>query len=463
MSPFDQRHLVATAVLLAVLVIAAAATVSVERVGERAAVEPDVDHTTDTTDTTDTTAATAIPGPTAPGPPDSPAGPDLARTDRRAGLDVVAPSAIDAGRRVTVEVHGPVPGEEVRLVVVGSLGTSTFSAVAPDDAALAFSLAPALTRAAGEMLLVARTDAAVAATTVAIRPGPVADPVEAMVGPRSIVAAGGEPTMVVAIPTDALGNATGDATPVDLVVRRPGGEVARDRLVVEALVAWELVVAGTTAGRTELRVGAAGATGPVAAIAEVAGRPEPFAVTARGRIPAADGHRLVDLRTSVLADGFGNVVPDGTLVVLDGTGPGGRTRAQATTLGGVARFTIRAPSTPGAVELVAYCQGTRSAEPLVVEFDALTAGFPLDASRRGDTVTVSVGPVRDDIGAYVADGTEVAITLVPSAGDAVERSVALEGGAATVGVTLDLPSGTAAGPVTVIAEVLGLRSEQVLP
>ncbi len=145
----------------------------------------------------------------------------------------------------------------------------------------------------------------------------------------------------------------------------------------------------------------------------------------------ADGRQLIDVSTSVITDRFGNRLPDGHLVQLRTDGPDGLGIATSTTIDGVARFRLLAPSRPGVVSIAATV-GQVTSEPIDLDFGAAVSVIPADVERNADgSGVVSVGPVLDELGAVVADGTPV-IVAISGSDEAIE--VPLRNGRVTVEV-----------------------------
>ena len=162
---------------------------------------------------------------------------------------------------------------------------------------------------------------------------------------------------------------------------------------------------------------------------------------------SADGRALLEISTSVIADRFGNRLPDGHLVQLQSDGPKGVGVATASTIDGIARFRLLAPSRPGTVSIAVAVDGI-TGETAELTFTAAVSSIPIDIVRDDSTgAVVQVGPVLDELGAVVTDGTPVTATI----GDLVDPiEVPLLNGVAEIDVgTLDLDT-------EIVIEVLGV-------
>jgi hypothetical protein len=357
---------------------------------------------------------------------------------------------VRAAEAVAVRVRGVPVGAPVSLITVGSVGAVAASGVAGADGA-GFTVSANTTRWAGAVTLIARSGDAVVTETMQIMPGPVTGPALALVGPQSIVADGADTAMVVSVPTDEYGNAAVDGTVVDFARRHPTGAERQTQARTSGLVAHVLLRAGTTAGTGEVRAGVGAVSGPTTSLNEAAAPPVPFVLGVVGRVPAASGQSLLTVRTSLLRDRFGNVQPDGTEVHLGWTGPSGYSQAAGYTVGGVAQFAVEAPDTGGRTVFRAVCRGTAAVRPLIVQFRAVRPVIALTANRAARTVSVVVGPVTGSLGALVADGTPVTVSVVDRKGRRVQGSGQLVDGA----LRLVLPGSGLSGTLQVRATVLG--------
>lgn len=380
-----------------------------------------------------------------------------AGTPATLGTVVVAvPSEVAAGEPFDAEVLiGSVgaPGVErtARLHIVSPWGTDVRSVGSFDDHILV-RVPGELTRWAGRLDLIAEVDGALGAAAVTIVPGPAVDGAVPLAGPRNVIADGEDTTMVVAMVRDRFGNAVAEGTGIDVVARRPDGSIEALPASVEHLLASVRLVAGTSSGRTTLRVAAPGAaTGPEVEVLEVAGPPVPFGLVAAERNAPADGRTLVEVSTDQLRDRFGNLVVDGTLVVFRTDGPNGVGSANALTIDGRASVRIEAPDRPGLVEVRAHV-GSVESSPVSVSFEPDVTSLGVSAERVDAGVRVEIGPVTTSLGGFVPDGTEVRVL-----GSAhLLGSAPIQRGRATIEVI-------AAPGEELLIDVLGARRTVVVP
>lgn len=326
-------------------------------------------------------------------------------------LRILAPASIEAGRGFEVEVFGLIDNPRVdalELTVDNGYALRRFTTETADGRAVV-RVPPADSPESGVVRLLALQGLRAAVAEIEILPGPAVDPHDLYLGPRTVLADGIDFTMIVAVPEDEFGNPVATGTDVTFVVTRPDLTVEVEELVTEHLLSYDRITARTVTGKTRVSVDVGDATGREMTFLEVAGLPAPFAVNVVDPTIPADGVSIVRVRTDQLVDEFGNVLPDGTDVILDASGATGRRRIKGETIKGVAEFSVEAPSTPGQVELVATASG-RTGETLIVDFPNALSELPIFTRPHLDGIELVIGPVITTRGAYVAEGTIATIT-----------------------------------------------------
>ena len=161
----------------------------------------------------------------------------------------------------------------------------------------------------------------------------------------------------------------------------------------------------------------------------------------------------------MLADGNGNVEPDGTQVTFDWRGPEGPRPDPGGDHSRCCSMSIPGPDVPAVLTITGSCRGSVSTAPLTVEFASVVGIVPVTAVGGADSMDVSVGPVLRTGGAYVPDGTVADVTVTDPAGDRLTASGPLVDGM----LQLPVSGRTEPGPVTVVAQVLGTFGNVVVP
>lgn len=356
-------------------------------------------------------------------------------------LSISAPQTAPVGQSVAVEV-GPLAGADgtaATLVAVGSYGTQAYQASFSSGIAR-FELSAEQTRRSGLLTLFAQAGAARGTATVTMLPGSAVEPLTPLVGARSIMADGRDTSMLVVVPFDEFGNPVADNTTVTVRVRRPDNRINEQRIRISHLLSWTRIRSGTQAGRTTISVTTQDVYGPEATLLEVAAFPVSSTVEAEPRSVPANGRELITLRTGVLADQYGNVLPDGTLVTFVADAPGGeRSVVPAYTINGVAEAPLQAPTEPGILTVRAAVYDVESA-PLQVAFTPGPAvgTFPLTArtDATSGAVTLEAGPILGPLQQYIPDGTPVLFTVMDDAGQQQWLQAIAESGRASVELRL---------------------------
>jgi hypothetical protein len=323
-------------------------------------------------------------------------------------------------RAEDVKANGP-----VRLDIQSSLQVSRIVGTLRGGSE-SFLIPPTLLDVGSEVSFSASTEAERGSAHFAVPAGEPSSGVMPIVGPRHMIADGQHGTTVSVLSVDRANNALSENTPVTLFVRRPDGTETTIPGSVKGLLAGIHVPSGTRAGFTSIRVAIGKSTGPVIQVREVAGPPVPFALENEAVSQVANGRSLVEIRTARLADKFGNIVEDGTLVDLTGIGPDGAFKLTASTIDGRAVLRLRSPIRFGVIEAVARVQGVKSTL-LHIAVGNDVAEFEVVTKRIGSVVNVTVGPVTSGLGGFVPDGTSAVFTW----SDGQQRRVEIRDGFAS--------------------------------
>ena len=362
-------------------------------------------------------------------------------------VSVEAPARINAGDGATVTVTlANVPdGARVNLLTQDTFGPLLFQTAASRNSAT-FKISSDETRAAGVATLVANFGASSAQASMTIQSGAPIEPLVQTIGARSIVADGKSWSMVVVVPTDALGNPVSDGVPVDVRANHPDGSADEQTAQVEHLIAWAKIKSRLVAGKTRIAVTSGDAHGPEGTLNEVAGWPKAFTISAFPSPIPADGRSVTVLKTSYMVDVNGNVVTDGTLVTFIVSGDsGGERRIPAIAVGGVAQASLVAPASAQSLDVWASVYSVESAHLTVRFSDGPAIGaVPVAATLdwRAGVVTIDAGPFIGPLGQYTADGLNVDFSISDSSGVGETVAAAVSAGHAIAQIRLaDLAPG----------------------
>ncbi len=380
-------------------------------------------------------------------------------------LSIGAPEEVIAGTSISLTLESDGAGD-VRLDVIDAFATTTLTVAVLDGNTPVFTsieIPGAMTRSSG--IVSFRAVGALgeqATTSTVVLPAAATDPLDVLVGPRTIVADGADETMAIGFVTDRFGNPILDGSPVELTIVEERGAVTVLDAVMDGGLAARLIGSGTVAQRVELfasiddgalasrSVDFAEVPGPASIVdvgaPELADRTDPL---------VADGRSFVDVVTGEIDDRFGNQLPDGHLVRLQTRGPDGVGQLTARTIDGIARFSVVAPRLPGTVTITAQSDGTSSGA-IELDFDPAISEIPVDWEWDDNVLAVSIGPVLDHVGSVVVDGTPASVVVSGLGIDPVD--VELIDGRATVSVD----SNERVGVGRVEVKVLGVDAEEEL-
>ena len=379
----------------------------------------------------------------APGAAEAPAAPTLS-----GALTLETPAAVRASAPVPVTIaRDDAPdGLAVTLAAQGSYGMRVYGGVFAKGRAI-ITLPGEHTRQTGVVTLLARAGTARGEGQVEIRPNPPADPVQPIVGPRSVAADGDHETMALVVPFDDYGNPVAEGTPLTLRILHPGDVLEQQTLTVTNLLAWGWVSSRTRAGRAVVSASVGDAHGPDATYDEVPTWPAPFGLSASPLNLPADGRQLLTLRTDLIRDRFGNPMIDGTLVTFVVEVAGSEPRfVPAYTVDGAAEAQLQAPTEPGTVTVRATLYGVDS-RPLTLSFAAGPAVGTIvvkaQVNARDGFVALSAGPLLAALDQFVPDGTPVEFVLTGPGGAQQQLTALSETGRANIELRLsELPSGS---------------------
>ena len=307
---------------------------------------------------------------------------------------------------ITVNTENFPPGETVYLQCQDSWGTRIKELMTGRDKMVRFrdSLTGMLTLRAlyrSEIL---------AEKQVKIVPVNPAEPMDSYLGSKSVIANGKDWAMITAIPTDSFGNLIRENTPVDFEMLRPDKAVEHYNFPTRAGVAYQRITAGTVAGKTFVGVSVQGVNSKEKELQEVGGFPEAFMINAESKSIYADSRQTFKVKTSVLKDRFGNIVPEGTAVFFDCHDANGTLRQlSGYTLRGVAELFMQNPSSAGIMTIEASTYGGGVSNLLSIFFTSAFQNIPVqfDSSSK----RLAVGYLRGKLNQLVPNGTLVLLKV----------------------------------------------------
>lgn len=318
----------------------------------------------------------------------------------------------------TIQISPSLDAIPIDIMAIGTFGTSLQRL--ESRRGMAEGELPAdFTRFAGAVTLRVQVDDVAAEHDVQIAPAEAIDPVIPLVGPRSIVADGQDWTMLVATPRDRYTNPVAEGTEVEIAVQHPGASQPRVlKPIVRHLLAWQRITSRTTAGKMFIGTRSGDAFSPERMVLEVPGLPVPFALTTDFPQYEADGRRLVRIDSEEIKDKYGNVLLDGTALLLLVEIDGKLVRSIPTNIvDGRIYATLKAPKHEESMIVKGWIAGVES-EPLQVDFEQGLAVRPINVQviQSKDSIEIIAGPILGPLNQYIPDGSEVRFVLTDEMG-----------------------------------------------
>ncbi|MEL7148002.1 MAG: hypothetical protein AAFO69_16630, partial [Bacteroidota bacterium] len=234
--------------------------------------------------------------------------------------------------------------------------------------------------------------------------------VESFCGPKHLVVGKNDFSMVVSSVLDIYDNVLPEGTAIGLRYQQ-GQEVTSYTIETASLYGYRRLYAGKKSGYGAISVLYDTLGSQSFRLDYFAADPEDFQISYVRQHTYADGEQLVEFSTSVIADHFGNVISDGTVVeFLLEDRKGAVTVLKAVTIGGVATGLRYAPQEATGWKVTAMIPHyAMSKNTLQMNFEPSVTDFDVSFDR--DKNVLKVGPVIGFMGQWVRNGTDVMIRI----------------------------------------------------
>ena len=230
------------------------------------------------------------------------------------------------------------------------------------------------------------------------------DPLDSYLGSKSIIANAKDWAMITVIPTDKFGNLVRANTAVQFDLLRPNNSVEKRISNTQYGITYQKITAQTQAGKTFVGVEVDNANSREKELLEVAGFPENFSIKAENKSLNADARQTFRIESNILKDGYGNIMPDGTVVIFNCKDADGSIRElNGYTIEGITEVFIQNPSVAGAISIEAFVPGGGVSNKLSLSFEVNTREIPFIIDRISSKI--KIGPVLGNLNQLVPNGT----------------------------------------------------------
>ncbi len=256
--------------------------------------------------------------------------------------------------------------------------------------------------------------------------------IEAYCGPKQIISGGQDYTAVIGTVLDSLDNPWPKNTPTTFQYRYKG--TSRSRTIASKnLYAYHRFYSNNQTGHPVISVSAMGAAHEEFELTLYPGAPQRFSLTIDRDHDYADGKQIAAITTTKITDKNGNAIADGSLVNFNITSDDGAlSKAQATTINGVATLQIPAPDRPVTWLIEAAINQFVNSDPLETSFKSAIQPFAIN--KKNDSIMI--GPIKSFSDHWVPYRTPVAIEIMAENIKVASTTVLSESGMAI----LDLAS-----------------------
>lgn len=233
--------------------------------------------------------------------------------------------------------------------------------------------------------------------------------IESYFGPRQIQA-GNDYSMLVVMPTDALGNPLPEKTPVTIHSYFQGKENTIE-VFTSHLIAWQNIPAHEKSGYILVSSTCNGVNSKELQTLVYPSNAVNFTIGNTRNHPYADGNQLTELTTSVIKDQFGNVVSEGTVVTFDiSDNSGYKLKTYSYTIKGLATAKMLHPDHQSNWKIKAFITGMAESNTLDISYEPALKDFDVIFSE--DNRRISVGPIQSFMNQQIPDGALVRLFIL---------------------------------------------------
>jgi len=290
----------------------------------------------------------------------------------------------------------------------------------------------------------------VSTTSLQVLADAVVDDIEVFTGPNTIWHNGQQESMVSTIAMDKFGNALSEPIDIKYNIRFPDN-ILKTQVDHNANMCSSIVLKG---GRKIGKVLIGIETWKIGAgeqeIEIISKCPTKIKLRIVEHFKSADSRQFLHLKTNILTDEVGNIIPNGTAVyfnIKDNLDQ--NYKYQALTIDGVANVYIQNPSKASTWNIRAQVCNNVLSKVLKLKFNGIASDFKLKQRMN----KVLVGPIRAQSGQFIADGTPVNYSFLKNQEELKFEAQIIEGA-----YQLDLNKlGLKKGSHRITFEVIGIK------
>ncbi|WP_025741608.1 hypothetical protein [Aquimarina pacifica] len=232
---------------------------------------------------------------------------------------------------------------------------------------------------------------------------------ESYIGPPSIIAGGNDYTMHVVVPTDTYDNPLPDSTAV--ILKHQFLDIVNERQVSSKdMLGWEQIFSYEESGQLLLSSQVKETYSKEHAIKVFPAFPEDFTISYMRKHRYADGNQVINFKTSIVNDQYGNSISDGTMVNFIVKNSSGKLlHTQGTIINGSAVAKMLHPDHEDTWEVKAYVYGMGESDKLSLSFAKVLEDFDVNFGKGNREIIV--GPLKSFMGQLIPDGAMVKLDI----------------------------------------------------
>jgi hypothetical protein len=322
-----------------------------------------------------------------------------------AKIQIVGADSMEVGQKNIFKINFEKieVGEKINLVLQNSWGLKAYDFEIKNPNSIKIAIMDTL---AGLLTMnISYKGKICAEKSINIKPKLAALPLDAYLGSKSIVANGKDWAMITAIPTDKFGNLLAENTKVDFNFLSPTNKRDQKISKVKDGVAFQKVYAETTSGKTFIGASIDSVVSKEKELLLVADFPENFKIKVEKNSLYADARQTFQVKTSIITDKFGNILPEGSNVVFQVNDANKTSRLfNAYTIDGVAEVHLQNPVSAGNLQVKATVYGGGQSNLLDIPFQSAFENIPIEFDNKTSKLSLKIGLMRGKLNQLLPNG-----------------------------------------------------------